>query len=452
MSSEKNTVPDVPGLDVLGYGYDVFGRYANTQNATRKLFNLGEMVLKNIDNKDYNIPKCVNFRFINENSLQIFSGETLSEYMSALNNILKVDGNYNFFSGSLEVDFNKKFLTKSNYAFTKVLNSIQKWILSLPDESILVSLYMDEIVKKDLEELTPENLFDKYGTHYLQEIIVGAKATYNTVVNKLLYESEFSISTMAQMSYKYTVNSISASDKLKYEESIKNYKRFSEETLHTFGGRPEYSSNIKNGSYDKWIESIEENAVFCDFAPKGLKPIWNLCTNPDRKKVLIDAFSSYAKSKEKKIGQPCINGLDIIYSSKPDVEPPNDYIRINYDLNKGHGHDYLYICYRNGLDNDEANLPITDIKVIVSDEELTKAPDERYTLIRHDLNAGLGSKTKYIYIAYTQNTQLGLPIRGISLIYGDTPDVPAPSGYTKIPVDLKQSAGGEYVYICTSMS
>lgn len=36
----------------------------------------------------------------------------------------------------------------------------------------------------------------------------------------------------------------------------------------------------------------------------------------------------------------------------------------------------------------------------------------------------------------------------VTVIYGGSFGIPAPPGYTKIPVDLNQGAGGDYIFLC----
>lgn len=443
------TLPLVPGVDSLGHGYDIFHRYANTMDATISLFNLGDETTKNINDTEYSIPKCVEFRFCNENELKSYSGDTIKEYITSLSNVAKLSGQYDCFTGSVECDFDSKYLTKSDYSYTKVINIIRKWILSLPDESKL-KLMLKDTVKNDLDSLDPKKLFDKYGTHYLSELVVGAKATYNSEVNRQLFQSSYSIRTVAEVSYKDLVKSITASEEATYGKSIKNYQAESAFKMHTIGGLPEYASYIMSGQYDKWLDSITKNPQFCDFTDNGLKPIWNLCSTANRVKELEDYFYNvYVKLKQLNV---YVTNLDVVFSDSADVPAPAGFVRIEDDINAGHKHDYLFICYKINLGNYEKveKPPVTDIKVIVSDKGLKEAPDKGYKLIPHDLNSGFGGKSKYIYITYTNDPSKGKPIRGIRVIRSKDYDVPAPSGFYKHPEDLKESTGGDYVFLCTS--
>lgn len=164
------------------------------------------------------------------------------------------------------------------------------------------------------------------------------------------------------------------------------------------------------------------------------------------KKQLSEAFEPYVKTKTVKYPKLWINGLVIVSSSSKDVPPEYGYKKIGYDINQGHKHDFLYLCFKEGLDDDKDIKPITDIKILISDSK--PSPTEGYKLIERDLNAGMGGK--YVYISYTTDTSRGNPIRGIKIINGNEPDIPAPYGYRKVDGDLKVSRGGDFVYICTS--
>jgi hypothetical protein len=48
------------------------------------------------------------------------------------------------------------------------------------------------------------------------------------------------------------------------------------------------------GKYDEWIKSTEAWPAFVDFAYRGLRPIWELCTDESRKGELKEAYEVYA--------------------------------------------------------------------------------------------------------------------------------------------------------------
>ena len=73
----------------------------------------------------------------------------------------------------------------------------------------------------------------------------------------------------------------------------------------------------------------------------------------------------------------------------------------------------------------------------------TPAP-EGYTKIPVDLSNGAGGE--YIYVCYT--TVAGDPINFIQVFAGDSEDFEIQNGYEKLPYDLNKGARGKYIYLC----
>jgi hypothetical protein len=91
---------------------------------------------------------------------------------------------------------------------------------------------------------------------------------------------------------------------------------------------------------------------------------------------------------------------------------------------------------------------ITDIKII--NGKHASAP-HGYTKLPQDLNNGAGGK--YIYFCYKSETyNHDRAIKDVTIIHGNNPDINAPYGYHKIDKDLNAGAGGKYIYVCTSVN
>ena len=75
------------------------------------------------------------------------------------------------------------------------------------------------------------------------------------------------------------------------------------------------------------------------------------------------------------------------------VPVPQGYERIDVDLNKGAGGEYIYLCKTHA----PGPRPITDLKVIASDSRSQRAP-AGYQKLDVDLNKGAGGKFIYLYV------------------------------------------------------
>ncbi len=95
------------------------------------------------------------------------------------------------------------------------------------------------------------------------------------------------------------------------------------------------------------------------------------------------------------------------------------------------------MCYK----AEETAYPITDLKIVEGKD--APAPSG-YSKIDIDLNEKAGGK--YLYLCYTKDPKHNPPTKHIQIIKGK--DADAPAGYVKIPTDLNASAGGDYLYLC----
>ena len=139
------------------------------------------------------------------------------------------------------------------------------------------------------------------------------------------------------------------------------------------------------------------------------------------------------------------NGMDLpetyltnLYVISGETTPaPSGYQKINYDLNKGAGGDFIYLCYK----REREGAAINDIAFITGKD--SPVP-EGYTKIDFDLNKGAGGD--YIYLCYQKGEVSTKSIVDLKIIVGDNAIVP--NGFRKIPMDLNRGAGGEYIYLC----
>ncbi|MFB0535242.1 MAG: MAC/perforin domain-containing protein [Anaerolineae bacterium] len=287
---------DIPGSECLGNGYDVVdGDYASPLSTTCQLFELGDKEKIQIDEEHtYNVPANVIHTPIRKGDFRVITGETIEEHQKNLSVEAGISGEYLGFKGSLDASFDMSTFRRSSFRYVTCMDIVKRWMLRLaakPRDFLLPS------VEKDINSMAPKDLFDTYGTHYLNQIIVGAKATYSSTISEIDYTSDLQLRIVAQASYENLVGKVDIKLKSELEESVSNFQSNSASQVRVFGGDPAYGLNICRGEYDKWNESTDERPVFMDFGPKGLQPIWKLCRDDDRKNQLKDALSGYAESK-----------------------------------------------------------------------------------------------------------------------------------------------------------
>ena len=294
-----NAYPTMPGLESLGWGYEVFeGDYASTRSTTLPLFDLTDMVEQQVKSHTYMIPRGVNFQELAEYAGKWITGKTIQEHQTKLLQQTGISGAYMGFKASLEVSFDRSTFRRSTYQYATYIDLLQRWQLRLPDYATLSSILKPNVAE-DIESLLAEDLFEKYGTHYLWGIIVGARAAYSSATNTQAYKSTESLAIDAQASYEAFV---SVKSKTEIEASVAEFRKNSKTRTTTKGGNPALGRQIlEMGKYDEWIASTEDWPAFVDFAYRGLRPIWELCTDESRKGILKEAYKDYADMKGKRL-------------------------------------------------------------------------------------------------------------------------------------------------------
>src|SRR3990167_5820946 len=107
--SDKN-ITVLPGLSRIGYGYNVFGRYADKESCTVNLFQNTDQLdgVFSFRGNQYLYPKnFINVTSINSSNDKYVYGKSVSEYTSSLNTETGLSGNYGFFSASISADFSR---------------------------------------------------------------------------------------------------------------------------------------------------------------------------------------------------------------------------------------------------------------------------------------------------------------------------------------------------------
>lgn len=440
----------LPGVSYMGHGYNVFGDYAKTEFVKSALFKYDSYQTVSVNGKSYNIPSDIEYIYVNTADFKSVSGINSHEYREKMGINASLGGSYSFFSLSVKNNYNEEHY-KSNYrAFCTIQNVIKQWKLTLPytDFTKLKSMLTDE-AKSDIANLSPTTLFNKYGTHFLAELIIGARADYNTCVTKSTETSAIKNNFQVCAEASFKKKSGSGSFNMVTEEQLQCFESNSFQNLKVSGGRSEYGSYIfQAGNYDKWIESIIniENLTISDFTDNSLIPIWELCADDTRKNELSSAFGTYAEQFElPALVDETIDGLYFEVSTSAVVTPEPGWSMINVDLNRDAGGKYIYLCYKNGLDDQEA---ISDITFIVN----SQAVPTGYIKINQNLNEGAGGAV--IYLCYKKEITNN-PIRRVNVLIGRNA-VPAPgfyfgeNYYSHNKQDLNQDCGGNFIWLVFS--
>lgn len=469
-----------PGLDCIGYGYDVFLYYPNPDAVKYEVLDVEKLLT---DKKIYK-------RVLDNSTCSESFGSSFEEYSDSYATKGGISGSYSYYSASIKYNFSSSSLSSKYYSYGTISTDINKSKLYLTNGADYASLrdYITGDFDAYLNTADPNDdnadyIFTNYGTHVLTGIILGARMDWSMEAKKTSSYSTSSVGIDAYAKYEYKTlfSSASVSASLSESEQESAKKDYSDTATKTYvlGGASEYgTSNPKdNASYMAWIETVADNPVFCNVSTTGgVVPIYELAKDAARREFLKGKYEAYAKGKEIKIdadaAYTCI--IDFYVST---LESGNDgavkdyegrkYFLIDQDLNEGAGGNdvYLYACYGKS-DGSSGMVPISQIGIVLDDDADDAAGDLPDGWIRRYADLNSGASGDYINLIFYRSAN-ELPITNVyvhdqtdgtrtypgshdsetyqNIGYEETKRYV--DGGTHDHADLNKEAGGDYIFL-----
>jgi MAC/Perforin domain len=457
-SLPENTLP---GVEAIGAGYDLFLKYACADSITIQLFdwNMAPSKSVTIDGKTYQVPSVLDVQSHNTFNYTEAYGDSINVYQTSLATTVEVSGGYNFFSGSLSVEYSSQSLTRSENAFTRIQQSVTMWSLRLqrPTEELRSLLlpsfrkYLDDLPRT---EAAAAALFNRYGSHFLTGIVMGGRAVLSSSTNKLQVDRSYTINETAKASYKALTGQLSASEQVKYQQSINSFNSCSNSEQSVLGGTEASRAFDGKAGFNAWTASVAKAPDFVNFVSTiPMDAIWRLCATEQQSEFLEKYYSTVwapARSQSYQLYADYVDSLVVISGSNSGIQPPAGYTKIPYDLNKGAGGKFLYLCYHKASYQPFGkNKQCINSLVVIYGKNTP--PPAGYIKIPQDLNEGAGGE--YVYLCYrVADWSNDKAIKDVTVIGGNNENVPPPYGYVKVPGDLNKGAGGDYIYVCYSLT
>lgn len=445
------TAPELAGADALGWGYDVFGAFADPISCTRPLLKFPETYrdVRTADGSVYRLHSDVSYMALSKGMVRVVAGMTFDEYRTSQQTEVNLGIQAGLFGGEVEMDFSYESLTRRESAFSSVRDLFEYYRLTLEAPLSKLAEYLDPVVIDDAKTLGPAAFFDRYGTHVLTRLVMGASCLYASSTLAAAFADRQSLALAARAAYA----GISAQASTTMTSERQHFEQYSETTVIVAGGDPRYSHDIGTaGNYDRWLASINSNNVeFVDFLPGSLVPVWSLLGPklPTEAAKLAQAFPAYAAGRQLHIAQTleAVRDILVISGENREIQPPSsDYIKIPVDLNR-HAHGkFVFLCYRTTRDTSQQ---IVDVAVLDSGSKKLTSPPPPFVgwqMDSHDLNEGAGGD--YIYVLTRRGG--GTPVTGLAVVAEEHSQAAAPRGYVRIDQDLNKGAGGDYIYLCFS--
>ncbi|TBO45166.1 MAC/perforin domain-containing protein [Pedobacter kyonggii] len=285
--------------DVLGFGYDVTDRFAEYSSTRSSVIDIAKFVRE--DPGSYLPKKGVIDYWIyayGENALSY--SNRLSQKYTATSDV------FGLFKGEFNLSFAGKDSTSSKYVYSsakKIIEQQSQQIFSSAEN--LKNNYLTEKFRSDIYDLSPQLFVEKYGTHILTDITLGARFDFN-------YESQTNNSKReeaAKAGLKYNgllaIINVTADIETNSVESSSNFNQ----TVHyrSIGGDGtkglvgdiSLDNTAPKLTVATWQSSCTfENKVLIKIGENGLMPIEELISDPNKKAEIKAYIKQYIDSKK----------------------------------------------------------------------------------------------------------------------------------------------------------
>lgn len=287
---------------MLGYGYDVTGKYAHPSSVRNKVI---DMELFNA----YNLDEVTLFKGTSSGPDLYLHGDRIecTNFMGEKTGFTEVEVNQykNLFRGTFDNVFeNDTSFTNLSYYYhgiSQVNVLYHSYFLYLKGsvrmKERFQSLYLADEFKNDIETISGEEVIKKYGTHILSGILIGERIDYL---------------------YRYAEDL----DLESYKWSLYNMSNYFSLRPTILGSKPEKNPPLKENMYievvdgtrpdpnawmlditnfqgekivfNGWDNITDANLTLVDFRGNNcLIPIYEMVKNPDKQEELIKAYKKY---------------------------------------------------------------------------------------------------------------------------------------------------------------
>lgn len=286
--------------DVLGYGYDITGRVANSSSSRLQVLDIEKFVLQ--DPASFNPNNHVDefFEYTFGENAENYARELNQKYTSTLN-ITKI-----LFKGELISNFNSNNTFSSKYAYATASKVIKQKSMKLyASTSNLRDNYLTDKFKSDIAILSPAELVARYGTHVLTDITLGAKFEVSYKTQTTSSNRKEAVKAGVVISGLWKTFSLSAEIEAKKEEG---YSNFDQTLYYRSVGGDGTGSIIGNLALDKstitlsianWQSSCKpEFAVLINIGNDGLIPLQDMIADPVKSEAVRVYISQYLEDNQ----------------------------------------------------------------------------------------------------------------------------------------------------------
>jgi hypothetical protein len=232
------------------------------------------------------------------------------------------------FETEVRSSYSQSRLSSDSYAFVRTTVRITKdaYFAENRTSADKYYAYLSEDFKGDLQNKTPEQIIDVYGTHVMMGAIWGARLDYNysfkKTVDGLTRDVSAGISTKVEASIAGVTAGGGTSSDISYGTSDYVESGSMEKYTIGVGGAAEFAMGVHTGEdYTKWIDSIDAHQVWSDYYPDSLIPIYEFVQDIDKRTALETAYRSYLDGKQIVVANAITRGTASVNFTSADPKP-----------------------------------------------------------------------------------------------------------------------------------
>ncbi len=309
---EKQTYQELPGAELVGFGFNIFGKY-DQSSKTFPVLDKGAPIEYNYDGTIFKSYENLSVTALKQTDsmVETYSSKSEIEKSLAIEAGIKV-GTDTFLAGSFQTEINTRYDHISNaeeesyYILSKTNKKL--WSVSGGKPNILSYPEIQNLPEK-FDPENPEPFFrvlQKFGAFYIKEVHVGAALYYYESISQSHSFDKTSASANAKFEYESIFTKVTASASADWSKISEDWKKYRRSYSRTIGGIDngglvvsDPSGTIEqvnhNEAFQAWINSVNQgNGVPISFS---LAPLYELLADNSRAQALQQATSAFLNNK-----------------------------------------------------------------------------------------------------------------------------------------------------------
>lgn len=308
--------------DVLGYGYNVTGEYANSNSSGYPVINISGFKASLPDRLIEEAPRTQQY-------LEEY-GSNAYQYSQMISRKVEVTTGYSFFKSTLSSSFSSSQSFESKYIYGSYNLTIKHNRYRLNATADILRNYLTATFIDDINSKSPQEIVRDYGTHVSTDIYTGAKLEiiYQAETNNQNKETAARAGIKVGVFDKFGLTLDNSIDKKAAEQNF-----FRKLSYRTRGGDPSkgligeinLEQNSSGINISNWQgSSTSDNSVLVDFGQNGLIPLYDLVSDSKKRNALKGFIDQYLID----------NQLQLIYSTYPVYAYYNQSLNVwRYEFN-----------------------------------------------------------------------------------------------------------------------